>query len=123
MIINYTKHSDLTEILYISLKVFENFFLFFINLIYILNRYTGLIGHRFERKLDGKKYLTPMQQILVAVDFYVTGSFQRQCEMGLRMSQFSMCRCIRDVSVALCSLAPQYIRFQENLNEVNIFKN
>ncbi|KAK4017527.1 hypothetical protein OUZ56_032939 [Daphnia magna] len=38
----------------------------------------GLINDKLERKLNGRKFLTPMQQILAALNFYATGTFKKR---------------------------------------------
>jgi hypothetical protein len=81
---------------------------------------TGLINDKLERKLNGRKFLTRMQQILAALNLYATGTFQKEVGHVLRMSQSSVCRSVHDVSSALCSIARERISFPDNFNMVHI---
>ncbi|KZS21184.1 putative Nuclease HARBI1 [Daphnia magna] len=77
-----------------------------------------LISERLERKLNGRKSRTPMQQLLAALNYYATDTFQKEVGYALRMSQSSVCRSVHDVSNALCSIAQQWILFPRNLNAI-----
>ena len=57
-----------------------------------------------------------MQQLLAALNYYATGTFQKEVGHALRMSQSSVCRSVHDVSNALCSIAREWIFFPQNLN-------
>ena len=59
-----------------------------------------------------------MQQLLAALNYYATGTFQKEVGHALRMSQSSVCRSVHDVSNALCSIAREWIFFPQNLNLV-----
>jgi len=61
----------------------------------ISNIYTALISDRLERKLNCRKSLTPMQQLLAALNYYATGTFKKEVGHALRMIQSSVSQCTR----------------------------
>lgn len=55
---------------------------------------------------------------LMALQVYATGTFQNTVGNVLRISQPSVCRAVRDVSIALVRIARHHINFPDNLAEV-----
>ena len=53
--------------------------------------------------------LSTLLQILVALRFYATGSFQITIGDSLRLSKATVCRCVHAVSAALCQFAGHFI--------------
>jgi hypothetical protein len=63
-----------------------------------------------------RRILTPLDQVLIALQFYAAGSFQTVVGNVLRLSQPSVSRAVRSVSVALCAISQRHINFfPENL--------
>lgn len=55
-------------------------------------------------------------QVMTALQFFATGSFQWMVGRSSSLSQSSTSRIIEDVAKALCKLAPQYIKFPTDQN-------
>ena len=53
--------------------------------------------------------LSTLLQILVALRFYATGSFQITIGDSLRLSKATVCRCVHAVSAALCQFVGHFI--------------
>ncbi|XP_023312753.1 putative nuclease HARBI1 [Anoplophora glabripennis] len=58
--------------------------------------------------------LTPIQQLLIALRFYATGSFQTVMGDVHGISKATVCRCVKKVSEAIASLRESYIEFPQN---------
>jgi hypothetical protein len=59
-----------------------------------------------------KRKITPLDQVLIALQFYDTGTFQTVVGNVLKVShQASVSRCVRDVSLALSQESNNYIVF------------
>ncbi|KZS02328.1 Uncharacterized protein APZ42_000680 [Daphnia magna] len=56
--------------------------------------------------------LTPIEQILVALQFYATRTFQSTVGNVLKISQPSVSKCVRDVSKALCDITSEHISLE-----------
>ena len=65
-----------------------------------------------------KRRITPLDQVLIALQFYGTGTFQTMVGNVLKYSQPTVCRAIHDVSQALCMIAHCLINFPPNLLQV-----
>ena len=59
--------------------------------------------------------LTPMQQVLIALRFYATGTFQRVIGDLFGVSVFAACTDIHKVSRAIAKQKGQFLSFPENL--------
>ena len=59
--------------------------------------------------------LTPMQQVLIALRFYATGTFQRVIGDLFGVSAFAACTAIHKVSKATAKQRAQFLLFPENL--------
>ena len=64
--------------------------------------------------------LTPLDQVLAALQFYATGAFQSVVGNVLKLSQSSISRSVHDVSNALASIAKDHIYFNTNLLVVGL---
>ena len=53
--------------------------------------------------------MTPLQQLLLTLRFYATGSFQRSVGDHSGIHQSTTCKIIKRVTTALCHLKPQYV--------------
>ena len=62
--------------------------------------------------------LTPMQQVLIALRFYATGTFQRVISDLFGVSVFAACRVIHKVSSAIAKQKRQFLSFSENLADI-----
>ena len=59
--------------------------------------------------------LTPMQQVLIALEFYATGTFQRVIGDLFGVSVFAACTVIHKVSRTIAKQRGQFLSFPENL--------
>jgi hypothetical protein len=48
-----------------------------------------MINDFLEKKLNGRKFLTPMQQIQAALNFHATGTFPKEVWLVLRINHLS----------------------------------
>ena len=71
-----------------------------------------------KRKTDRAHALSPEIQLLTALEFYSSGSFQWMTGNGTGISQSSASRSIEAVTNELCSQAPNYISFQRDVNTI-----
>ncbi|RMX52253.1 hypothetical protein pdam_00007931 [Pocillopora damicornis] len=62
--------------------------------------------------------LTPMQQVLIALRFYATGTFQRVIGNLFGVSVFAACRVIHKVSRAIAKQKRQFLSIPGNLADV-----
>lgn len=89
----------------------------------ILFFFKDLIEDRLtQRTSNARRKLIPLHQLLVALQFYATGTFQSTVGNILRISQSSVCRCVHDVSKALAAIATEEIVFPQPLTEVMLKK-
>ena len=70
------------------------------------------------RKTKAKRNLRPLDMVLIALQFYATGTFQTVVGNVLH-SQSSVSRSINAVSLALSMISSEHIYFPENLSMVN----
>jgi len=111
---------DKPSIIYIT----SNFSLsicFYVKLIYflllmIIDLLTPFLKVRITK---AKRRITPFDQVLIALQFYGTGTFQTVVGNVLKYSQATVCRSIHDVSRALCMIAHDHINFPPNLLQVS----
>ena len=71
------------------------------------------------RKTKAKRNLRPLDMVLIALQFYATGTFQTVVGNVFRYSQSSVSRSINAVSLALSMISSEHIYFPENLSMVN----
>ena len=83
--------------------------------------FTGLIEEDLQRSTNCSRRLQPIHQVVIALQFYATGTYQNTVGNNLRVSQPSVSRAIDCVSKALCSIAPTHIKFPEDLGAVSTF--
>ncbi|XP_069668625.1 putative nuclease HARBI1 [Periplaneta americana] len=69
------------------------------------------IEDRLEYNTDRNNPLTPIQQLLLALRFYATGSYQLVIGDVNGVSKSTVSRYVRKISYLLASLRPQYIKF------------
>ena len=77
-----------------------------------------LIAHLLPKKTQAKRNLLPLDMVLIALQFYTTGTFQTVVGNVLRYSQSSVSRSISAVSLALSMISSQHIYFPDNLTMV-----
>uniref|UniRef100_H3CF50 Putative nuclease HARBI1 n=1 Tax=Tetraodon nigroviridis TaxID=99883 RepID=H3CF50_TETNG len=63
------------------------------------------------RRTQRSRAISPEVQVLAALGFYTSGSFQTSMGTTIGISQASMSRCVSDVTRALVEKAPQFITF------------
>lgn len=70
-----------------------------------------LLGASLSRPTQRSRAISPETQILAALGFYTSGSFQTRMGDAIGISQASMSRCVANVTEALVERASQFIRF------------
>ena len=81
---------------------------------------TGLVEDGLpERYTESVRKLLPVDQVLLALQFFATGSFQSVVANVLKVSQQSVGHSIYDVATALCRIGPKHI-FVDNTNLVSV---
>lgn len=70
-----------------------------------------LLGTSLSRPTQRSRAISPETQILAALGFYTSGSFQTRLGDAVGISQASMSRCVANVTEALVERASQFIRF------------
>lgn len=63
------------------------------------------------RRTQRSRAISPEVQVLAALGFYTSGSFQTSMGDTIGISQASMSRCVSNVTKALVEKAPQFITF------------
>lgn len=63
------------------------------------------------RRTQRSRAISPEVQVLAALGFYTSGSFQTSMGDTIGISQASMSRCLSHVTKALVEKAPQFITF------------
>ena len=78
--------------------------------------FVGLIETLLPPRVSmAKRILTPLDQLLAALQFFATGTFQSVVGNVLKLSKRSAGRSIHGVANALCKIAPQHIYMNPNL--------
>ena len=81
---------------------------------------TGLVEDSLPKRYTKcKRRLLPVDQVLLALQFFATGTFQSVVGNVLRVSQRSVGRSIHAVAKALCRIGPKHI-FIDNTNLVPV---
>ncbi|XP_053304640.1 putative nuclease HARBI1 [Spea bombifrons] len=70
-----------------------------------------LLGSNLSRPTQRSRAISPETQILAALGFYTSGSFQTHMGDTIGISQASMSRCVTNVTEALVERASQFILF------------
>nr|XP_033783868.1 putative nuclease HARBI1 [Geotrypetes seraphini]XP_033783869.1 putative nuclease HARBI1 [Geotrypetes seraphini] len=70
-----------------------------------------LLGNNLTRPTQRSRAISPETQILAALGFYTSGSFQTRMGDAIGISQASMSRCVSNVTDALVERASQFIHF------------
>ncbi|MBN3303744.1 putative nuclease HARBI1 [Amia ocellicauda] len=70
-----------------------------------------MLGETLSRPTQRSRAISPDVQILAALGFYTSGSFQTRMGDAIGISQASMSRCVTNVTKALVEKASEYIGF------------
>ncbi|XP_035250744.1 putative nuclease HARBI1 [Anguilla rostrata] len=70
-----------------------------------------LLGDTLSRRTQRSRAISPDVQILAALGFYTSGSFQTRMGDAIGISQASMSRCVTNVTKALVEKASEFIGF------------
>ncbi|KAM4721423.1 putative nuclease HARBI1 [Rhinophrynus dorsalis] len=81
-----------------------------------------LLGASLSRPTQRSRAISPETQIIAALGFYTSGSFQTRMGDTIGISQASMSRCVANVTEALVERAPQFIRFPKEEGSVQRLK-
>ncbi len=95
-------------------KIYETFRFQKETIVYI----ASLIEDKIGRKTARKKSFSVVEQVLVALHFFATGTFQTVIGNVLHVSQPSASRIIHNVSLALCEIASDHIYFPQSEYEI-----
>ncbi|XP_043938543.1 putative nuclease HARBI1 [Protopterus annectens] len=100
------KLNDVTDDYLISVFGFPKQFIYYL---------VELLGRSLCRPTQRSRAILPETQILAALGFYTSGSFQNLVGSIIGISQASMSRCVADVTEALVERASQLICFPSTL--------
>lgn len=81
-----------------------------------------LLGPSLSRPTQRSRAISPETQILAALGFYTSGSFQTRMGDAIGISQASMSRCVANVTEALMERASQFIHFPADEASVQALK-
>ncbi|XP_075423616.1 putative nuclease HARBI1 [Ascaphus truei] len=81
-----------------------------------------LLGDSLSRPTQRSRAIIPETQIMAALGFYTSGSFQTRMGDAIGISQASMSRCVTNVTEALVERASQFIRFPREEGSVQRLK-
>lgn len=73
-----------------------------------------LLREGLSRRTQRSRAISPEVQVLAALGFYTSGSFQTSMGDTIGISQASMSRCVSNVTKALIEKAPQFITFNRD---------
>lgn len=73
-----------------------------------------LLREGLSRRTQRSRAISPEVQILAALGFYTSGSYQTSMGDTIGISQASMSRCVSNVTNALVEKAPQFITFSRD---------
>ncbi|XP_006642730.1 putative nuclease HARBI1 isoform X2 [Lepisosteus oculatus] len=73
-----------------------------------------MLGDTLSRPTQRSRAISPDVQILAALGFYTSGSFQTRMGDAIGISQASMSRCVANVTKALVEKASQFIGFTQD---------
>ncbi|NXP26284.1 ALPL protein, partial [Scytalopus superciliaris] len=107
------KLEDVTDEYLVSTYGFPRQFIYYL---------VDLLGAALSRPTQRSRAISPETQILAALGFYTSGSFQTRMGDAIGISQASMSRCVANVTEALVERAPQFIHFPEDEATVQSLK-
>lgn len=81
------------------------------------------IDHRLEYPTDKNKPLSPIQQLLLTLRYYATGSFQLVTADLNNVSKSTVCRYIKKVSETIASMRQKYIQFPHGQEMNHVMRN
>eukprot|EP00079_Xenopus_tropicalis_P009799 XP_002934124.1 PREDICTED: putative nuclease HARBI1 [Xenopus tropicalis] len=81
-----------------------------------------LLGGSLSRPTQRSRAISPETQIMAALGFYTSGSFQTRMGDTIGISQASMSRCVTNVTEALVERASQFISFPRDERSVQRLK-
>ncbi|KAL4696662.1 hypothetical protein H8959_002360 [Pygathrix nigripes] len=81
-----------------------------------------LLGANLSRPTQRSRAISPETQILAALGFYTSGSFQTRMGDAIGISQASMSRCVANVTEALVERASHFIRFPADEASIQALK-
>uniref|UniRef100_A0A8C2MVR7 Putative nuclease HARBI1 n=1 Tax=Cricetulus griseus TaxID=10029 RepID=A0A8C2MVR7_CRIGR len=96
------KLDDVTDEYLMSMYGFPRQFIYYL---------VELLGASLSRPTQRSRAISPETQILAALGFYTSGSFQTRMGDAIGISQASMSRCVAHVTEALVERASQFIHF------------
>ncbi|XP_068165142.1 putative nuclease HARBI1 isoform X2 [Antennarius striatus] len=73
-----------------------------------------LLREALSRRTQRSRAISPQVQVLAALGFYTSGSFQTSMGDTIGISQASMSRCVSNVTRALVEKAPHFITFNRD---------
>lgn len=76
------------------------------------------IGPNLERQTSRNHALTPLEMLLITLRYYATGCFQQVTGDLFGVDKSTICRVIPEVSKAICSLKPAFIKMPANQQEI-----
>ena len=68
-------------------------------------------------KRDKRHGITPMNQLLIALRFYATGTFQLVVGDTVGVHKSTVCRVLHQVTAAIAALRPKYVKFPSTPDE------
>ncbi len=77
-----------------------------------------LISDQLQSDTQRNKAIPPFLQVLTALQFYATGTFQQTVGDTINLSQPSVCRIVKQVSIAIASQSRDIIKYPDNLRQV-----
>ncbi|KAM7108629.1 putative nuclease HARBI1 [Ciconia maguari] len=107
------KLEDVTDEYLVSTYGFPRQFIYYL---------VDLLGASLSRPTQRSRAISPETQILAALGFYTSGSFQTRMGDAIGISQASMSRCVANVTEALVERAAQFIHFPEDEATVQSLK-
>ncbi|XP_050505022.1 putative nuclease HARBI1 [Diabrotica virgifera virgifera] len=82
-----------------------------------------LIGNQLHPLSNRNRPIDVRNQVLIALRFYATGSFQICTGDHFNVSKATVCRIVRKVSHYIALLRPQFLQMPQNRNELNKVQN
>uniref|UniRef100_A0A8C2S8F8 Putative nuclease HARBI1 n=1 Tax=Capra hircus TaxID=9925 RepID=A0A8C2S8F8_CAPHI len=107
------KLDDVTDEYLMSMYGFPRQFIYYL---------VELLGASLSRPTQRSRAISPETQILAALGFYTSGSFQTRMGDAIGISQASMSRCVANVTEALVERASQFIHFPADEASVQALK-
>lgn len=89
---------------------------------HVMRRILDNIIHALQLNDNRNNPIEPMNQLLIAVRFYATGSMQNLLADHMKVLTASVCRIIKRVTVAIAGLSGQFIKMPETREEISLAK-